>query len=587
MKLLKTIASTALLAGSAVLVSASTPLINLVGDQAPLVISVNDVPSLVKNWGESPWAKTWDDPQVQKFFAPLRAKMDIDKTNEKVKAETGHTLSELIDFASGDALFAITTVDFDFEAEDAKDHMPFLMALELGSSAGKVQKMLTDAREKHPENAHETEDFDGVTINIEGVKAEEGEEAPESMFWAIADDTWLITFNKDTLVAAIDALKKGGVENAYGKSTHYLARKEKAGASQISVMVNFAAIVPRVQELIAQKASEGQQNNPFLQPTAFIPALGLDAWNSLYFDIGFSEAQTTMTGGFTFSEERGLLKMFSYGRGPVPRPAFIPEKWLTVSTGKFSVKSFYDGLEATLGAYNPGVLGMGQMYVNNFNQKLGIDIKRDFFGSFGSDIVTGYAPRPGASADHPAALQELDQFLGFSLDNPKGLLTALDAFTKAAGPQAEKMLVKRDYLGTTINTIALPTPANQPAKSMSYAVAKNYLLVSIGTPAALESVLQNGQSSFWDRSDVKQALAKIPADASTFTFYDTRLMVGTMFETLAQLAKNPGAKPEDIPVDPTAKPDTETLSKYWGDSFGYMTRDSEGYFFKSTLEHKK
>jgi hypothetical protein len=278
--------------------------------------------------------------------------------------------------------------------------------------------------------------------------------------------------------------------------------------------------------------------------------------------------------------------MFSYGTGPAPRPSFLPAKWLTVSTAKFSLKNFYNGLEETIAAYNPGMLGMAQMYLQQFNQQAGIDIKRDFFGSFGSDMVTAYAPRPGAAAGKIASLEELDQFFGFSLDNPKAFATALDAITKLGGPQAEKMITKRDYLGSTISTVAMPNAAtDQAAKSVSYSVAKNYFLLSIGSPAAIESALQGGPS-FWDRREVKEALAQIPGDASSVAYQDTRTLVGAVFQTFVQLAKNPAPEGKTL-VDTSAAPDIGTLSKYWGDSAGYLTRDSQGYFFKSTLNHKK
>jgi hypothetical protein len=607
MNLLTRFASIALLAGTAVTGNAATPLLNLIGDQAPLVISFNDLPSMRKAWGDSPWAKTWNDEQVRKFFAPLHAQTDFDKIEAEIKANTGHSIDELVAFATGDALIAFTSVDIDFESDDAVNTIPFIAAIELGSNASKVEKMIADARAKNPGATHETEEFAGVTIHIdtpekkakaeaeEGEEGEDGEEegegsakqdGPDHIVWAITDGVWLVGFNTQSVTAAIDALKKGGVDNAYGKSAHHLATVEKSGPAHFSFALNFKAIVSRAQEEIAKKAAATEQTNPFLNPVAIIPALGLDAWNALYLNVNFTEAQTTLTGGFTFSEERGLLKMFSYGPGPVARPSFVPAKWLTVSSAKFSLKNFYSGLEEMLGAYNPGVLGMGQMYVQNLNQQLGIDIKRDFFGSFGSDLISAYAPRPGATAANPASLEELDQFVGFSLDNPKSFSAALDALMKMGGPQAEQMIVKRDYLGSTINTIAMPNAdASKPAKSVSYAVAKNYLFLSIGTPAAIESVLQDGPS-FWDRREVKQALSGVPGEASSVTYQGTSALMGAVFQSLVDLAKNP-AMQEQAPVDASAAPDANTLSKYWGDAVGYMTRDSQGYFFKSTLEHKK
>jgi hypothetical protein len=580
MKLLKKFVSTALLAGSAAMVSAATPLINLVGDQAPLVISFDDVPSMIKSFGDSPWSKTWNDAQVRKFFGPLHEQMNFDEFDAKVKAETGHTFTDLIDFATGDALISFTTADVDFESPEFDDNMPVLIAVELGANASKVEKLLEEDRKKNPNKGHETEQFAGVTLNIEIL--DEGESGPDNAYWAIADGVWIFGFHKETVLSAIDAFKKGGAENAFGKSEAFLSARRKGGASHFSVFLNFKPIIAKAQQEIAKKAAESEQSNPFFNPVAIIPALGVDAWNEMYLNVHFTDAQTVMTGGFTFSEERGLLKMFSYGTGPVARPSFIPAKWITVSTAKFSLKNFYNGLEETIAAYNPGMLGMGQMYVNNINQQLGIDIKRDFFGSFGPDLISGYAPRAGAGK--AASMDDLDQFVGFSLDNPKAFATALDALLKMAGPQVDQMIAKREYLGSTINTFAAPTAANEPAKSFSYAIAKDYFMLSVGSAGAIESALQNGPS-FWDRAEVKKALAAIPGDAGSFTYQDSSALIGMVFQTFVQLAST-GAKGQ-MPVDPAAAPDVEAIAKYWGDTVGYLTRDSQGYFFKSTLDHKQ
>jgi hypothetical protein len=261
-----------------------------------------------------------------------------------------------------------------------------------------------------------------------------------------------------------------------------------------------------------------------------------------------------------------------------------------------------------LGAYNPGILGMGQMYLQNFNKQLGIDIKRDFFGSFGDDLIAVMAPRPGASATAAKSIEQLDTLYAFSLSNPQAFQTALDALLKIGGPQTERMITKRDYLGHTVNTFAMPTMnAGQPAQSYSFSVAKNYLFFSMGSPAALESSLQNmagGGAPFWDRPEVKKAFAQIPANASSFSYQNTSALVGGVFTMLSDLAEKSAARPtpvaneaqdetgamparkNGVPVDPSAKPDIPTLAKYWGDAVSYFTRERDGYFLKSTLQHK-
>ena len=139
----------------AVRASAATSLINLVDENAPVVISVHDVPTLLKNWEKSPWARTWNDEQMKKFLAPLRARMKVDEWDEQCKAESGYTLAELLAMAKGEALFALTSADFPMgEAEFSPADMPLLIALEIGDSAPKVAKIIAANDEKEQARAY-------------------------------------------------------------------------------------------------------------------------------------------------------------------------------------------------------------------------------------------------------------------------------------------------------------------------------------------------------------------------------------------------------------------------------------------------
>src|SRR5438270_438212 len=99
--------ASALLAANAF---AATPLLSLVNDQTPFVISIHDTPTLIKNWDQSPWAKTWNDDQVKKFFGPMRTQLKVDEWDEICKHETGYVVRDLLNLAKGDALIALTNL---------------------------------------------------------------------------------------------------------------------------------------------------------------------------------------------------------------------------------------------------------------------------------------------------------------------------------------------------------------------------------------------------------------------------------------------------------------------------------------------
>jgi len=595
MKLLHPLVSAACLTGFAAIACAATPLVNVVTEQAPIVFSVQDVPGLMKNWEKGPLMATWGDSQMQKFLEPLRQNSDFAEFEEKFKAETGLTPSEIVDLIQGDALIAVTNLNFSV-GDKAPPDFPILIAVEVRDNAEKVEKILLDQQAKHTENSsYTTEDFAGSTIH----GRTSTEEGAEKFFWTVSDGVFAFSPSKTELLTLVDALKKGGVDNAFGKGVRFASMSKDGATTQVRFVMNFTTIIPWAQQQIAEKTA-GQQPNAFFNPATIIPALGLDAWRDAYWGIDFADAQAAISGGLTYSEARGLTKMMAYREGLPKALPPVPVSSLTATAAHFSIRDMYAALEEMIGAYNPGVLGMGQMYLQQFNQQLGIDIKRDLIGSIGAEFVSGYSRRPGSTG--AVSVEQLDQYFAVSLDNAKTFNTAIDALLKSAGPSVEKMIQKRDYLGYSLNTIPTPGDPDQPGKSVSYVVAKNYFMISLGSPAAIESALQTlagKQPAYWERKEVKQALSQLPANACTFSYQDTAAMLSAVCRTMADLAQKTQAaranaeegegtaKKETVPLDPTAAPDAATLAKYWSDSSGYGFRDQNGFYFKSVLPYKK
>jgi hypothetical protein len=326
----------------------------------------------------------------------------------------------------------------------------------------------------------------------------------------------------------------------------------------------------------------------------------------LYLTVDMGEGATNLSGGLTYSELRGLLKLIAYRDGPVTQPSFVSEKWITVSTACFSLQDAYAGLKGFLEALNPMISGIAQAQIKNLNQQLGIDLERDLIGSTGHNIIAANAMRPGANVDTPAPLTEFDQLYAVELVNAPSFTKAIEALKSMMGPQAEKMFEKREYLGQTIYTVMMPKQPGQ--KGISYAITPKYLFVAAGSAAVLETALQGldgKHPTLWQKPEVKAALAEVPASASGFQYQNTRAMVGSMIETFVQLApmlaaKTKAASDEDGaaedakpaagnsgPFDVSAKPDAATLAKYWSNAAGYVWRDTQGLYVHSKVNHVK
>lgn len=583
----------------------TVPLVNLVDDQTVLAISVTDAPALLRGWETSPLATTWSDPQIVKFFAPIREQFKIDQWDTETEAATGLTIRGLLALAKGEVLFAVPV--FDFSKLDAKTPPPFLVALEVGEQDAPIRKLLADSLAK--ENLkEETELYSGVEVHVrplsaktEAVAAAGTVEAPApaTISWAIVDGTWLISTEKSRVLSAIDAVKQGGVDAALGKSERFQRTRARVGAAQSLAYINTPAIYPALRDAVAAaKAKSGGSANPMgLDPELIFAALGLDALGECYVALQLDTDATSILGGMLYAEERGLLKLLAYQSGPAVQPNWIPAKWPSVSTARFSVPQAYSALEELLESISPMLSGMAQGQLRTINRQLRVDLKRDLVGSIGNEIVTAYAIPPGLEAGAVPAWTEMDQLLAFSLVNEEAFLKSINALKQLAGPAAEQMFTERDYLGTKLYTLNVPAaaPGAKAPRGFSYALANSMLLVGIGSSATVENSLQGmatGESLFWKREDVKTALADLPADVVGLQLQDLRVLMASIVETLVQLQETANAEkaPDETAksfVDVTSRPDDDVLARHWGFSSGYVTRTPEGLFSTTRLAHPK
>jgi hypothetical protein len=417
--------------------------------------------------------------------------------------------------------------------------------------------------------------------------------------WAIVDGVWLLSPQKETVFAAIDALQQGGHVSALGKSERFLRTRQRIGGAQSLAYVNFPAIYPLLEQAAAaaKAKSAGQPNMMGIDPETVFAALGLDELGEVYLAMESGENETRIDSGIAYNGERGLMKILAYEPGAAPRPEWIPAKWPSVSTARFSLPKAYEGIEELLEAISPMLSGMAQGQIRGLNKQLGVDLKRDLIGSLGDELVSAYAVPAGFTGGSVPPWTEMDQLVAFSLVNEAAFIKAVDALKLLAGPAADQMFIKREYLGQTLYTVNMPAgPEGKAARGFTYAIANRTLLIGIGSPATVENVLQlmaaPSKENFWERADVKTALADAPAQASMIQVQDLAVMMKSFVELAVQLQTDAEASQEadagkKTYVDVNARPDDETISRYWGLSSGHGERTSEGLFSTARISHPK
>ncbi len=201
-KSLLAVLSLAALGVSSPLFAAEPALGRLVPADVALVAALNDVPALRRAFPDTATGRAWADPEIARFFAPLLAQADVAEFVAKVKAETGYTPEELLEFASGDLLLTVPASSITLK--DGKPALEALLAIEVGENESRLRELIAaqNARRAGTPEAPSTEDYNGATLHLHAKPGEGGDD----VVWALHEGRWFIASDRALVTAALDAL---------------------------------------------------------------------------------------------------------------------------------------------------------------------------------------------------------------------------------------------------------------------------------------------------------------------------------------------------------------------------------------------
>ncbi len=561
------------------LFAASPALERLVPADTALAIAWRDLPSINSRLADSSYGRAWADPEIARFLAPLQQHPKVVEFLSKLKTETDITFAELLALMTGDMLIAIPKIDF-----AQKEAPAVLMALDVGENQARFAELLATGATKTGATVVR-EDYNGVEIVSAAPAAEDGEDEPAATsFWAFHEGRWFVGTERVAVTDALDALAAGGLARSLSEAPEYLRLLDHAqGKPELVALFNFRAIYPALLASVEAQRDPAAPPNMFgIDPATVMKALGLDAIDGLSMVASHRDDTDYFTMALNFAENRGLVRLLAYKDGPVAKPDWMPASWFNVSSQNFSVADFYTELEVLFAKVSPLFAGMAQGQVKAFERKLGIDLKRDFFGSLGTSFVSGFADPAGVDAGKATPYDELDQFIGVSLADAAAFERTIDAIKGAFLPPGDAgPLQSREYLGRTIHSFTPPMPG---AKGFSYAISDGWLLVGIGSAGMIEGAIQlqatpNSDLAFWRRADVRAATDAAPSGAVSLQYTE----LAPIFASLASfIVKLQGAGDEDARfVDASALPSREVFARYFKHATAHSLRTSEGLVIHS------
>lgn len=591
-------------------------LLSLVPADAPFVVSIRDFPEVRKKWETTPLGRTWAEPSVQKFLAPLVAKLETEELQEGM----GLKFEDVVGMARGPVVLAITRFDVpppetgpEGETIEQEPDVGVAFLVHLGDAEADARKLLAAGAARGKSTTEESE-FLGVKLHRVVVledededepaeEMEEGEEPeeekPDEFWWAITGGDLFATEGRATMEAVIAAAVRGGPAESVANGEEMTNLRRRLGADEdLAIVVNIDPLARLLQERVAQMPpAEGNPMAP--QPQELVAALRPDAFTGLYAGTLIGTTETRTVSALLIRENVGLATLVT-AEGRPPELAWIPAEMPVATAMTFDLGGFFDRLVEIIGSVNAVYSGMIQGQLANFKQRQKIDIRGDFLGNLGSAIYSANSFRVGGASESRQDALQLEDLYIFSLKDTARFTDVVEKL-KALQPGEGKLFEPTEFDGVTIHTAttALPAQEGQPERRISYAIAGGHLLLSVGTPEPIRMCLRKmkaGGRGFWDQPKVRAALREVPADATSYSYGDLSRVVPPVLRLVRQMVvdadEKRAAEKDDEDgesgermVDPSVELNYAAIGRLWGGATTWTVRDGEGLFQIQDIEH--
>jgi hypothetical protein len=539
--------------------SSGTDLIAMVPEDTSFLMAAGDTPGLIKQWRAAPFSRLWNDPQVKRFFAPLREQMEIDTWQESVREETGYELEELLAMMTGSTVLYVSGID-ELVLSDIEDMVePSLVILaEIGDNEEKLEELLL--RQSEEDETWVVEEVEGVELHIDRVMVED--EPEDQGGWSICNGVFILAFPAEPLAGiVIDLLDGGEVSAPLTATTAYQSVMQHAPDSELLLYYNLAQLMPALQTLAEEESAE--EGSGEVDPVKVFEALKVESLLGAFASLDLDESTTAIDIGVTFSEHQGLMKALAYGPDEATRPAFIPAGATSFGSSNFDIRTAWAEIEKILNHINPAMLAMATAQVSAMTAGAGVelDLRKDLLENLTGELVVVQMPQEPAMPGEEQSFSEPNQVIALGIHQRQGIELTIET-VKGIASQGSELFSEREFLGTTIYSLRV---GEDETNGFSYGVTDDYFLLSVGGSTALEAVLiamQKPGDSVWEQAKVKSALATLPAGATGIGYQDLAVTGNMIFELLGFFSEM-DEEGEGI-CNPEEIPGPEVLGKYLG-----------------------
>lgn len=517
---------------------AEQALMNYMGDDAEVVLSLRSVTELAERWEANPlrepfqdeaWANFWD----QTMQALLEDSEVADELSfiEVLEDEFDLSVQELKELFPGQ--FALVFYDLSgtvvkqMDAESEEVRSEFALMADFGGTEERLDELMAVQFQRNaelqksinPAIEHEwvREEFMGVTLHFD--ERFDGEQTVIEDGYALVDGVVVLATPAERLRRVVESLVEGP-DAPMVESDAYLRSREESGRGDFALYVNLERLLPPLLDVIYPEMVEGGLAMAGVTEQTLADALGLEELQFLYCDLDLSEDGVMAYSGLVYREKRGLLEMIAYSDGDLPSPNYVPETVASTSVSRFDISEMLAALEGTLRVASPTMMPLFDMQLMQVKQSAGVDLRSGLLDNFGGEFVS-LTQLPDAQDAEPEAMLDGEQVVALRIKDSQALSDALSALMDLV-PMVKPMLTTQEFEGTTIYSMSDASGVD-PAEQFSYAITRDQLLICVGRIGLLQTVLSNmhqTKGGFWELASTEAMFEPIAKPRAVARSYD-------------------------------------------------------------------
>ncbi|MCZ6650165.1 MAG: hypothetical protein O7D35_05795, partial [Acidobacteria bacterium] len=349
--------------------SAPPALEDVIPADASIVVLVDDLPGLREELPSSPLMRAWEDPAIRAAilqFSGLEELPDLPVWllgEEESDAGSDDPHVQLLNSLTGQVaiMFDLEVMD-SMQSED--DHLPsgFSLLAQIEGHEKAVADLLSSG------GGDEAAAESATTVSL------------PAGTWKIARGVLAISGAPDGAEALVAALEGASETAPLSTGAGFQTMRRHAANSDLEVLVNLAPVMD-----LAQKALDSEEgalpDNPLgIAPQDLLRGLGLDVFRSMWFSLRLSPEVTESTGGITFAEERGLIRLAAFQPLPAGRHLPLPAEAIDASTFMFDFSAAWKAALEITTDISPVIGAAMEAQIVQMSAQLGIDLGKEIPG---------------------------------------------------------------------------------------------------------------------------------------------------------------------------------------------------------------